>query len=128
MVHENVIGQGTSVRGNVRSTGQGSGSAGSLTIRGQVEGDVKLEGDVVVDPGGRVGASIEAANVSVQGMVQGAVSAVRSISLGPGAEVLGDLRAPSIAIHPEARIRGRISMTVELPPTLTRGRPPASRW
>jgi cytoskeletal protein CcmA (bactofilin family) len=66
------------------------------------------------------------------GDVHGAITALRTISLGPGANVEGDLRAPSIAIHPEARLRGRVSMSVDMPQSVSRTRrepaPAPGRW
>ena len=65
--------------------------------------------------------------MTVAGNVKGDVSADRSISVGPGAFVHGSLTAPSIAIHPEARLEGRISMPLDLPVSVTRTQR-ESRW
>ncbi|MCB9729536.1 MAG: polymer-forming cytoskeletal protein [Deltaproteobacteria bacterium] len=117
----NVVGAGARVKGRI--TGPGS-----LTVDGAVEGEVRLEGDLVVNPSGRVAAPVSGANVSVWGTIQGSISAARTVTVGPGAVVEGDLTAPSITIHPDARLTGRVHMELDLPKGASRGRPAQGRW
>src|SRR5438045_9574442 len=53
---------------------------GDLKIGGTVEGELEATGDVTVDAGATIQASIEVANVSVRGQVTGNVSAKRPLT------------------------------------------------
>src|ERR1700682_1770532 len=55
---------------------------GDLKIGGNVEGELKASGDIVVEPTATVQASIEGANVNVRGQVTGSVTAPPSLLPG----------------------------------------------
>ncbi|MGM0576382.1 MAG: bactofilin family protein [Myxococcota bacterium] len=111
----NVISAATRVKGRV------SGS-GALTIAGHVDGEVVLGGPLDVASGARVEADVDATDVTVRGTVTGDVTGRRTVSLEASAVVEGDVTAPTISIDPAARLRGRVTMTLDLPRTITRGR------
>src|ERR1700691_5445979 len=94
-----VIGRTARVRGRV--TG-----AVDLEIQGYVEGEISVSGDVTVDSGGMVGASVHGRRLVVRGAVKGDLTADEAILLEDGARVVGDVRAPRVAIAPGALVRG----------------------
>src|SRR5450756_2094193 len=53
---------------------------GDLKVQGNVEGELKASGDVTVDSGAAIQASIEGSNVSVRGQVTGNVTAKKPVS------------------------------------------------
>ena len=63
MASASIIGRGTVVRGNVRGDG-------SLEIQGRVEGDVTVEGDVVLGEEAVVRGNITGTQLSIAGTVQ----------------------------------------------------------
>ncbi len=97
-----VLQQGTRIVGRI----QGSGD---LEIHGFVEGDVDIEGELVVGEEARSKSTLRAPRVVVRGAVAGDVQATDSIVLEAGARVVGDLAAPRVGIRPGALVRGRIS-------------------
>jgi cytoskeletal protein CcmA (bactofilin family) len=96
-----LIGSSTFVRGRINGTGD-------LEIAGRVEGEVECSGDVLVDTGGLVGASISARRIVVRGAVKGDLVGEEAVILEAGARVVGDLRAPRIAIAPGGLVRGHV--------------------
>lgn len=96
-----VIGKDAIVRGKLRGEGD-------VEIAGRLEGDVRVDGEVTVAPGGLVIAMINAQRIVVRGSVRGDVTATEFLELGPEARIIGNLRAPSIAIEEGALIRGQV--------------------
>ena len=96
-----VIGRGVRVRGRV------TGDA-DLTIEGHVEGEVDVTGEVTVETGGLLGASVSARVIVVRGAVRGDLTAGEAVRLEDGARVVGDLRAPRISIAKGALVRGLV--------------------
>ncbi len=94
-----VIGRAARVRGRV--TG-----AVDLEVQGYVEGEISVGGDVTVDSGGMVGASVHGRRLVIRGAVKGDLTAEEAILLEDGARVVGDVRAPRVAIAPGALVRG----------------------
>jgi cytoskeletal protein CcmA (bactofilin family) len=97
-----VIGRGTTVRGKVRGEGD-------LEVWGFVEGEIEVSGDVTVEAGGMVGASIHARRVIVRGAVRGDLAGSESVELDTEARVVGDLTAPRVSIREGALVRGMVS-------------------
>ncbi len=96
-----VIGKSAVVRGKVRGDGD-------LEVQGHVEGEITVSGDVTVEAGGLVGASVNGRRIVVRGAVRGDLVATDAIELGNGARVVGDVRAPRIAITEGALVRGHV--------------------
>jgi cytoskeletal protein CcmA (bactofilin family) len=94
-----VIGRTARVRGRV--TG-----AVDLDVLGYVEGEIAVGGDVTLDTGSMVGASVQGRRLVVRGAVKGDLTAEESILLEDGARVVGDVRAPRVAISTGALVRG----------------------
>ena len=110
------IGRGTRVRGRVSGEGD-------LVVDGQIEGDVRLRGDLTVGDGGSVvGDTIEAHAVRVDGRIEGNVAASGPVHLGSGAKVHGDLAGSGISIDDGAEFAGRIECDFELPAELGGGK------
>lgn len=99
------IGASMTIRGKV------FGEA-DLHIEGSVAGEVEVQGELVIESTGLVGASVSARSVIVRGAVKGDVVAEDRISLEEGAKVDGDLRAPNVAIAEGASYRGNIASGV----------------
>jgi cytoskeletal protein CcmA (bactofilin family) len=115
MAEASVIGQGTVVRGNVRGDG-------SLEILGRVEGDVAVNGDVLLGEHAAVRGNVSAARITVHGAVQGDLRGSEAVLVERGARVAGDLGAPRIGIANGALVRGNVRTEGE--PALAPGRRP----
>ena len=103
-----IISADVRVDGVIRGTG-------TLRVAGTIEGAIELEGDVVLDASAHTEGSIKGRNVDIQGHVAGDVDAERSLVIGKDAVVRGDIQATNLSIHPNASLKGRISMRLDLP-------------
>ncbi len=101
MAVASIIGQGTTVRGNVRGTG-------ALDVRGRVEGDIEVDGDVALGEESSVGGNVSGAQITVAGAVMGDLRGSEAVLLERGARVIGDLVAPRIGIAEGALVRGGV--------------------
>ena len=86
---------------------------GDLKIAGTVEGELKATGDVSVDAGANIQASIEGANVSVRGQVTGNVTAKRRLTLGGSGRLNGDVRVGRLTVEDGATLNGNVTMSGE---------------
>jgi cytoskeletal protein CcmA (bactofilin family) len=102
MADHSVIGPGAFVRG--RLTG-----ASSVEVRGRVEGDIDVSGDVSVEGSGLIAANVAGRRIVVRGAVKGDLTATEAIEMETGARVVGDVRAPRISIAPGALVRGFVT-------------------
>lgn len=87
-----VISRGAHVRGKL--TGDGS-----VVILGRVDGDIRVDGEVIVEAGGLVASNVTAKRIVIRGAVKGDLTADEAIALEEGARVVGDVRAPRVAIQ-----------------------------
>jgi cytoskeletal protein CcmA (bactofilin family) len=102
-------------------TGRVTGD-GDLEVRGRIEGELAIRGDVVIAESALIRATIAGARVTIRGAVLGDVSGTDAVVLEASARVVGNLRAPRIAVALGAQIRGDLDMG-EVPaiaPTATR--------
>lgn len=86
---------------------------GDLKIHGNVEGELKASGDVVVEPTATVQASIEGANVNVRGQVNGNVTARKRLTLGGSGRLNGEVRVARLTVEDGATLNGNVTMTPE---------------
>ncbi|MBL8715241.1 MAG: polymer-forming cytoskeletal protein [Myxococcales bacterium] len=91
-------------------TGRVAGS-GDLEVRGHLEGEVDLQGELTLAEGATVRANVSATRVVVRGALLGDVRAGDSIVLEASARVVGDLTSPRISIALGAQIRGNLDMS-----------------
>ena len=102
-----VISPGIRIDGSV----QGSGS---LDVQGEVHGDVVLSGTVLISATGVVEGAVEADEVIVLGRVVGPVRGHDSVRLESEASVHGDVTSDLLTMHPQATLKGRVQMALDL--------------
>jgi cytoskeletal protein CcmA (bactofilin family) len=99
------IGPGIHVKGDIH--GQSD-----LELEGTVEGNVKLEGLLVVGVGGRLEGDVSANAVVVEGEILGNINARDKVQLCSNCKMKGNLRSDSLSIQEGALFEGRVT---ELP-------------
>lgn len=97
-----LVAAGTHVVGRV--TGQED-----IRVQGTIEGFVRLDTTLFVEPEGVLLAEVFARDVVVAGTIVGNVTADHAIVLTPTARVIGDLRAPRVSVAPGAAFRGGVA-------------------
>ena len=82
----------------------------SLVVKGRLEGTIASSGDLFVNEGASVDATIKAALISVRGAVQGQLIARERIELFSSAVVEGTLQAPDLIVQSGCRLNGECRM------------------
>lgn len=103
MASNNIIGQGTLIKGSVEAVGH-------LRIEGRVLGNVHSQGKVVLGPSGVVEGDIIATNAEIGGQVLGLVEVGELLTLKPTAQVEGDIQAKTLSIEAGASFNGKCQM------------------
>ena len=98
------IGASILIKGNVNSSE-------SMTVAGQVEGDITVrEHALVVAEGGTVRGNIVARDVVVHGAVLGTITAEGRVEVAPTGSVHGDIIAPRMMLTEGASLHGRLGI------------------
>jgi cytoskeletal protein CcmA (bactofilin family) len=109
---ETTLSEGTKLRGRISGEG-------NLHILGTVEGNVAMQGSVIIGAAGSMnGESLEAREVVIDGQVASDVDASQVIRIGASASVRGRLRGASFVIHPGASVAAELDSDFELPAEL----------
>lgn len=103
-----VISPGMAVDGTVRGKGP-------LTVHGRIDGRVQLDGTLRVTQRAAVDGDVEVDTLDLQGHLKGTIKVRQSAVLDGGSQTEGTIEAPSIEIDPQARVKGRLIMPLNLP-------------
>ncbi|HZQ48799.1 MAG TPA: polymer-forming cytoskeletal protein [Candidatus Dormibacteraeota bacterium] len=82
--------------------------AGSISVQGRVEGELRIGGTVDVATGATVKALIDGSSVTVRGDVEGPVTAREKVLLGRSGKINGDVVAKRLQIEDGASINGHV--------------------
>lgn len=92
-------------------------AGGSIRVDGELEGSIRADGDVVLSPGSRVEADIEARNVTVGGRYKGNIVVRNRAELAKEARVEGNITCQGLVVAEGAWFEGQLRM----------GKPPEAR-
>ncbi len=95
------IGTGVTIKGELRGEG-------TLTLRGQFEGDIVLEGTLHVGPEARVDANITAHAIVIGGVVRGNLSADTGVEVLSTGALTGTVKSGSFTAADGASVKGEI--------------------
>lgn len=98
-----IIGQGTTVTGEIKSKG-------TVRVEGVVSGRVHCEDTIAVQESGRVKADLVAAQVVISGEVEGNVLAHERLEVTANGKLVGDIAAPRVAIAEGVLFEGKCTM------------------
>ncbi len=105
----NLIGVGTSITGDVESTGD-------IRIDGSLNGNIRTKGKVVVGTTGNVKGEIICKNADVEGKIEGKVTVHELLTLKSTSLIQGDIIAKKLAIEPGAKFTGSCQMSENVTP------------
>lgn len=125
--NETIIGPSVKVEGDFVSDG-------NVLVQGIVNGSLHTKGNLRVEMGAKIKASVEAANAIIRGQVKGNIIIQENLEIGESAVVEGDVVAKVIAVAPGAAINGhclvaaaeRVNRAVDAEPALVQ-RPTTER-
>jgi cytoskeletal protein CcmA (bactofilin family) len=100
---ESVLGASTVFKGKMKFEG-------SLTIKGRYDGSIESKGNILVQEGAMVKASLKAKSLELLGQLYGDVKLADKLEIGPEASLIGNAEAKSISLEQGAVFRGQITM------------------
>lgn len=103
----NIITDGTKIKGDVIATGD-------FRLDGTLEGNIQLNGKLVVGDSGIVNGNILCQNANIIGTVNGNISVKELLSLHSTARVHGDILINKLSIEPGASFSGKCRMIDEV--------------
>lgn len=103
---ETYIGTGTRVEGTIVVSG-------TLRIDGEVAGEIKADGDVVIGKTGEVRADVCAVNLIVGGRLNGTASARERLELLATGKIVGDATMQTLIVEQGGLLEGRCQMRNE---------------
>ena len=99
----NLIGLGTQINGDINS-------AGDVRIDGTLNGNIKLNGRLVIGPNGKVEGKVFCQNAEISGEIKGILEVADILSLKSTAKILGDIITGKLTIEPGAVFTGTCNM------------------
>ena len=99
----NLIGLGTQIIGDIIS-------AGDVRIDGSLNGNIKLNGRLVIGPNGKVEGNVTCQNADISGEIKGTVQVAEMLVLKATARILGDMVTGKLSIEPGAVFTGSCNM------------------
>ena len=99
-----IIGAKTTVKGEI-------GGDEDILVEGTVEGQIKINRDLRVGPGGVVKATGEAQSIVVSGESVGDCQAANRVEIQATGRLTGNIRAPRVVIAEGAVFKGNSDMT-----------------
>ena len=103
----NIITDGTLVKGDITATGD-------FRLDGTLEGNIQLNGKLVVGDSGVVNGNVLCQNANIIGTVNGNLSVKELLSLSASARVRGDILINKLSIEPGAVFSGKCRMIDEV--------------
>lgn len=100
---QNIIAQDTKIVGDIVSKGP-------FRIDGQVEGNIRTQGKIVVGKSGFVNGTIEGANADFEGSFTGKLKLSGTLSLKSSAYIQGEVEVGKLSVEPGATFNATCSM------------------
>ncbi len=100
---QNIIAQDTKIVGDVVSKG-------AFRIDGQIEGNVRTQGKVVVGKSGFINGTIEGTNADFEGSFSGKLKLSGTLSLKSTAYIQGEVEVGKLAVEPGATFNAVCNM------------------
>lgn len=105
----NIIVQGTTLKGQISAKG-------ALRVDGEIEGNIKCDGKLVVGEKGRILGEIFCVNAEVMGEINGKLNVEQLLTIKATAQVEGEIKTSKLSIEPNAIFKGTCSMGNESKP------------
>ncbi len=100
---QNTIAKGTTITGDIISDGD-------FRIEGNIQGNVKTPGKVVIGKTGMVNGTLESSNADIEGKFSGKILLSDTLSLRASAHVEGETEVGKLAVEPGATFNATCAM------------------
>ena len=98
-----IVGENTKISGSLEGDED-------LTIKGRVEGNIRLSKTLIVEPNGVVVADVDVKDAVVSGVLVGNIIASDSVHITEEGRMVGDIASPRVIIVAGASFRGKVDM------------------
>ncbi|MDW7649767.1 MAG: polymer-forming cytoskeletal protein [Bacillota bacterium] len=98
-----VIGKDTLITGTLHGSGP-------LRIDGRVEGEVNVDGDIIIGKDAKIEAQVKGTNIQVAGKITGNVEATGKLEILASGIIDGDVKVHTMQVDDGAVLRGNCSM------------------
>jgi cytoskeletal protein CcmA (bactofilin family) len=102
----NMIGKGTSIKGDIRSDGD-------FRVDGILHGSIQSNGKIVVGVSGSIEGDINCQNADISGQVKAILRVKELLSLKATSKMTGEVYTSKLAIEPGAKFSGTCNMEDE---------------
>ena len=102
----NMIGKGTSIKGDIRSDGD-------FRVDGILHGSIQSNGKIVVGVSGSIEGDINCQNADISGYVKAILRVKELLSLKATSKMTGEVYTSKLAIEPGAKFSGTCNMEDE---------------
>ena len=98
---ESVIAADLTIEGKIEGSGH-------VRIAGKFKGDVKVQGNLTIEPGAKVSGGVAANKVTLAGELDGNIHSAQQVELQQSGAINGDLKAGTLTVAAGSRIRGHV--------------------
>lgn len=95
-------------------------SGEDFVVCGEIDGEVRVAGALVIEPGGTVRGPVEATVVIVRGVLVGDAHALEMIRVDARGRMVGEAKAPRVNVVEGAMFRGRVELVGQGEPRIPR--------
>jgi cytoskeletal protein CcmA (bactofilin family) len=99
--YESSFGPGVTIDGTIEGDG-------NVWIGGKFTGNIKITGNLNIDKGARIVATVNADTVTIQGELEGNIFANGQVTLQESSQVIGDIKAATLTVAAGSRMRGNV--------------------
>jgi cytoskeletal protein CcmA (bactofilin family) len=98
---ESILAAGLTIEGKIECSG-------NIRVAGRFQGNVKVTGELTVEPGASINGEVAADTVFVGGEIQGHIVATSRVEFKESGVLIGDLKAGSLTVAAGSKMRGKV--------------------
>jgi cytoskeletal protein CcmA (bactofilin family) len=98
---ESILAAGLTIEGKIECSG-------NIRVAGRFQGNVKVTGELTIEPGASIDGEVTADTVLVGGEVQGVIVATSRVEFKESGVLIGDLKAGSLTVAAGSKMRGKV--------------------
>jgi cytoskeletal protein CcmA (bactofilin family) len=98
---ESILAAGLTIEGKIECNG-------NIRVAGRFHGNVKVTGELTIEPGASIDGEVTADTVLVGGEVQGLIVAASRVEFKESGVLIGDLKAGSLTVAAGSKMRGKV--------------------
>jgi cytoskeletal protein CcmA (bactofilin family) len=98
---ESILAAGLTIEGKIECNG-------NIRVAGRFQGNVKVTGELTIEPGASIDGQVSADSVLVGGEIQGLIVATSRVEFKESGVLIGDLKAGSLTVAAGSKMRGKV--------------------